>query len=1091
MKNKTPFLSDLQRIPWALPEYPNLEPVGVFLGNGHLAFEVAAVHASKKLSDGKIKRVWNDREGKRRVPLVLVVLYPDSVCWCGYTEDRLKIYDGLELWQVEGLCRKALEKSNRHEAERLLNKAGLGRDMPGLRNEGFLANHALKYGVPDRKDFASAKEKSRRVLGLQGGNLLRALGFTIEPLDNLTSVLRSVEEKRALAVMLHKDESIERKEARFPSISPLTYAFRQADAEGVPWILFTQEEGLRLYSTNTSAGVGNRPPMDAYIECQPWLLSDEHLPCLWLIYSADALARGGSLEELLEASKRFAGKLAESLRERIYEFVVPALATGIEQARKIENPTVEELTLTYEMALTVLFRLLFIAYAEDRDLLPYEQNDAYRRISLKEKAKELADAVEKDTAIAEGTTHWRETVHLWKAVAKGNTEWDVPAYGGALFTEDVGFSRAGAALSKIEVSNKHFEEALRKLLVIQISEGGHGPVDFRSLGVREFGTIYEGLLKSELARADMDLVLKKTNKKKTNKKQKKEGVYVPAKEGEKVEVAKGDVYLHNRSGARKATGSYYTKSFVVDYLLDRALKPALEDHFTRLDGMGDGHASESFFDFRVADIAMGSGHFLVSAIDLMEKKMATYLADRPLPGVMNELNDLRSIAKKNLSETGEDVEIEDAQLLRRLIARRCIYGVDINSLAVQLTRLAVWIHTFVPGLPLSYLDRTLIHGNSLVGIGRLSEMEDSFASFSAPVFNRDSDVRELLAPARKFLRRLANSNDASLEEIEEMRTAQEDARTSIRSTEILCDLLIAIKIDENPDIRAVLDEWDELSQNLESPKVQRALRAAEKTLKHLSVVHFPIVFPEVFLRDRDGFDVMLGNPPWEKVKVDKHVFWGRHFPGLRGKSQREQESEKERHRMERPDLIALYERELDETSQLRKALRGKGTYPEVGKGKGDPDLYKAFCWRFWQLSNTEGGCMGVVLPRSTMTTKGSEGFRKTIFIGSTSVEVVVLRNRAGWVFDEVSPLYTVALVCAKHGKPEGKNISFQGPYTSRKEFDECSVTKEEYFASEDIRNWSDVFALPLLPRANSFEVFAQLRKFPRLDTPPHHIYIIY
>ena len=147
--------------------------------------------------------------------------------------------------------------------------------------------------------------------------------------------------------------------------------------------------------------------------------------------------------------------------------------------------------------------------------------------------------------------------------------------------------------------------------------------------------------------------------------------------------------------------------------------------------MDDTDADEAFFDFRVADIAMGSGHFLISAIDLMEQQMADYLRPaRSLPGVMNELAELRSIAKENLSETSKDDPIEDSQLLRRLIARRCIYGVDINSLAVQLARLAVWIHTFVPGLPLSFLDRTLIRGKCTSWrIGSIAELRNTFKEF--------------------------------------------------------------------------------------------------------------------------------------------------------------------------------------------------------------------------------------------------------------------------------------------------------------------------------------------------------------------------
>src|SRR5207253_5133340 len=165
-------------------------------------------------------------------------------------------------------------------------------------------------------------------------------------------------------------------------------------------------------------------------------------------------------------------------------------------------------------------------------------------------------------------------------------------------------------------------------------------------------------------------------------------------------VSDGAGYLHNASGARQASGSCYTKSFAVEHLLDRALEPGLDDHLKRLDALSDRDAGERFFDFRVADIAMGSAHFLVAAVDRIERVFTDYLAKRLLPGVRGELQKLRAAAEKALGPAAETIEIEDTQLLRRLIARRCIYGVDLNPVAVDLARLSLWIHTFVPGLPL-------------------------------------------------------------------------------------------------------------------------------------------------------------------------------------------------------------------------------------------------------------------------------------------------------------------------------------------------------------------------------------------------------
>ena len=183
-------------------------------------------------------------------------------------------------------------------------------------------------------------------------------------------------------------------------------------------------------------------------------------------------------------------------------------------------------------------------------------------------------------------------------------------------------------------------------------------------------------------------------------------------------------------------------------------------------------------------------------------------------------------------------------------------------------------------------------------------------------------------------------------------------------------------------------------------------------------------------------------------------------------------------RKQRPDLVTVYESERSETARIRKALVG-GAYP--GMGTGDPDFYKAFCWRFWRLTAPDGGRIGVVLPRSALTAKGSTAFRKTVFSESSSVDVVMLLNRAGWVFDEAEHRYTIGLVCVEHGSPSGQSIRLRGPYTSAAEFARHADSPGTAFASGDVLKWNDSASLPLLPSERSVGVFAQLRKAPRLD----------
>ncbi len=1058
------FLPNLLSRPWAPDGKHGLQPAGLFIGKGANALEVAVARSATAPTRTALLECWKKRRGGRAAPVLLVVLHPQGAALCGPAGEEPPVYPGIDRGQAERLCREALDQPDRHAALHFLGQAlpSIETALPGLRNEGLVALHELQYGAPRRGDWADAGSKARRALGKTNSELLGALGFHIERIDNLTSLLHSGDRRLALAVMLRDSEVPEIGAQRFNSLSPVSYALTKADGQNLPWVLMVQGNRLRLYSTAVDRGVGRRGRSETYIECQPSLLADEHLAYLWLLYSAEALAPGGSLEQILENSERFAGDLAGRLRERIYDEVVPRLAKGIADARNLQDPGPKELARTYEMALTVLFRLLFIAYAEDRDLLPYRFSEAYRRRSLKQKAQELAESVAKGGPIAPGSSHWQEVALLWQAVAAGHPEWGVPAYDGGLFTADQKVSRVGAELARIELPNAVFEPALRALLVIETPEGVPGPVDFRSLGVREFGTIYEGLLESELSLAETDLT------------RDRKGTYLPARAGDPVFVPKGEVYLHNRSGARKTTGSYYTKPFAVEYLLDHALEPALTDHFTRLDGMSDTDAGEAFFDFRVADIAMGSGHFLIAAIDRIERRMADYLGGRDLPGVRGELAALRQAARRELGELADSTSIEDGQLLRRLIARRCIYGVDLNSLSVQLARLAVWIHSFVPGLPLSVLDHNLVHGNSLIGVGTVEDIRHKFQEASGTLFAVDAD--SLLGRAKKPLNRLARISDATLEDIRSAREAMQEAREALRETEALCDLIAAGLITDDPKVAAFpFEEWEKLANDLTTVA---AVEAARETLSGLDPLHFPIAFPEVFLRDRPGFDVILGNPPWEEATVEEHAFWARHFPGLRALSQRQQEQEKARLREARPDLLGEYRAERARMERVRRALVSGG-YP--GMGTGDPDVYKAFCWRFWHLSVPDGGRIGVVLPRSALAAKGSTAFRRTIFAHSASVEVTMLLNNRQWVFPEVHPQYTIGLIAITRGTPEGKPIRLRGPFASPERFEEGIGKPPAAFEREQLLSWNDTASLPLLPTEASLEVFARLREAPRLD----------
>lgn len=1078
----TDFLEDHTPRPLT-GEFAGAETVGLFVGQGSNAFEVVVLRTASRPTKGQLTKWWTDRRGGRAAPVLIVALHPDGASLCAPAgEDPVIAYD-LDPSQVERLCEAALDEPDREGARRLVvdQLPALEDSLAGLRNEGLFAMHALRrFAHPDdgveTAAHAEARARAKPIAKRTGERLLEGLGYDVGRADNLSLLLRRGEKQRALAVLLQRGERPETNNDRFNGLSPVSYAVSKGAEKGLKWVILARGRELRLYPTGEE-GVGARGSTETYVEINTALLSDAEIGWLWSLFSAEALDENGAVAVLLEKSRRYAVDLAVRLRERIYTETVPKLAAAIVRARRLEKPTAADLELTYRMTLLVLFRLLFIAYAEDGDLLPYRTNEAYRRRSLKEKARDLLRAYQDGTEPGEHDHLWGEVAELFRAVDHGNDMWGVPAYNGGLFSTDAGVNAAGAAIAGLSIPDADFVPALRSL-VLSFDDDHYGPVDFRSLGVREFGTIYEGLLESELAVAETDLITKNAARSRPRANPKAEDLVLqPATGAQEPEIRAGEVYLHNRSGARKATGSYYTKPFAVEHLLEKALEPALGEHFARLDAMDELDASRALFDFRVADIAMGSAHFLVAAIDRIERRMAAYLIrrkeeGRPLTRVLAELDDLKTAARRALGPSGATIEIEDTQLLRRLIARRCIYGTDINDMAVMLARLAVWIHTFVPGLPLAVLDHNLSIGNALVGVGTVGEIEDKLEKAKADLFG--ADVSKWLERAEPALERLRAIADASLKDVEASRKAMGEAKEALADLRQLCDVIVAAPLSDDVEFRP--EQWTDTAKN----DLDRAatVRAAREALNGLYPFHFPVEFPEIFLRERPGFDVMVGNPPWKEAMSDTLQFWVRHFPGLRGLNKREQTRRMVELPAERPDLQQTFVQEAQIADRFRKTLV-TGNYP--GMETGHPDVYKAFCWRYWHLTVREGGRFSVVLPRSAWAAKGSTEFRTTAFTEARHVDLTMLLNKSGWVFDEVEHRYTVTLATVERGASNGATVRLVGPFDRPSTYKARTDGAAHEFMGTDALGWNDTATLPLLPNSDSFEVFARMREAPRLD----------
>lgn len=1058
-----------QTIIWSAPRKcpAGLVPTSVTIGpdQAGMGLEVAQAEWSGGGAPSReaMASLHAARLAKRLCPVVVVAAGGAHV-WLFGPNAQGQVVGPVPRDQAERLLQAGLDQPSGLLGRRRLTalyEALEGTALPGVANAGLFATNDLRKGVRQRRDWPGATEAAKPLLALRREQLIKALGYATERSGGHALVLATASpHPRAVAVLLEDTEGFDAESARF-AVSPIAYGLAVAAKRGIPWLIVARGSQLRLYPARPDIGVGRKGQAETYFEVDLALLTDDTAGFLPLVFAGSALDEGGTAEQLLGSSAQYAVGLSERLRTKVYEDIVPSLSLTIaEHLPALGHPLDRAgLDLAYQLTLRTFFRLLFQAYAEDRKLLPYGENPRYDRNALNTVANDLTENPDQPFD-PESTSLWDDLAQVWKVIDKGDTAWSVPPYNGGLFSTDPDLHPEGALLAHISVTNDVLGPALKALLIDIDDDGTTGPIDFRSLSVREFGTIYEGLLESNLALADVDLTLGKDD------------TWLPAGKGDEVVAPAGTVYFHNTSGQRKGTGSYFTPSFVVEHLLERALDPALDAHLARIADLLDrddtAGAARDFFDFRVADLAMGSAHFLTAAIDHIEAKMAAFLADHDIPGVTQELRHLEEAARNAAGPDAPDPE--PSSLLRRQVARRCIYGLDINPVAVELGRVSIWIHTFVRGLPMSSLDHNLVCANSLTGIGSVDEALDVLVEGrkgnQLTVF--DAPIEEALDKARDVLADVAAAAEATRPEAEAAARAAQRARAEAETARLLFDAAVLKRIGRNGLVAAT--EPDKIAALASEPAAQDAVQA-------LNPAHFPYLFPEVFLRDRPGFDVLIGNPPWEKVKVEEPNFWSLRFPGLRAMPAAKRRAETEQLAASRPDLVSELEYEIEVTQHLKQVLF-RGPYP--GISSGDPDLYKAFAWRFWHLVR-EGGDIGVVLPRQALAATGSAPWRETVLKEGTFSHVTTIVNTGGWVFPSMEPRYTIGFIAIRRTMDPERGISMRGPFVSRPEFDEGMVGAPVEFAVEDFVTWTNGAAFPLLPSSRSAATFETLRRHPRLD----------
>ena len=937
---------------------------------GHL--EVAR---ASKAGETFMRARWRERVGNSELGYLLVIddsKNDGSVLVLGprAPTEPLRSMDceGLAFAIERAAAMPSLDAS-RHIATEVVRLAGRG-----LLVSGLLTRHMLEHRILDEPTFGLFAAEALQHVHWDGDwrSLPAGLGYDIETLEPRGYLLRFG--GSPVAVVHPKADSSDFMRLDDAGRPPEGVLAADCRSRGARYGLLACRNRYRLFDCDSAASTADWLDLDAQ------LLGDERRAYLALL-APRYLAEGG-FTELQDEAQAFGSALRRRLDRTIRHEALPALAAGLERWAAQHGADLDDDQFRQELqraALTLLFRLLFVLYAESSRYLPTD-DATYRRHSL---AELVAEAQQTQDEVSDASTGlWSSFGTLVRALRTGNPAWGVPAYNGALFSS--GDFEGAALLEDIELDDRCFAEVLTAV-GIDI-ETGRG-VDYSSLEIAHIGHIYETLLSLQLTVADRPLRYDFGQDR-----------YIGSED--ELEITSGSLLWQTHEGGRKAGGVHYTPVPLVKHLVRQAVLPAFERHLDEVRQIAKDDpvaAAGRLLDFAVLDPACGSAHFLVEVTDLLAESTVAFLAETPLPKIRDSINGLRSQARAG-------VEVTDAALLRRLLLKHCVYGTDVSPMGAEIATLSLWLASFVPGLSLAYLGRNVVVGNGLIGVASASSVvpEGTF---------QEQSLRTALADATAAAERVAEIDDRTPSEVEASKAA--DAQTAVATAGMrrLFDLWTAEGFEVVGAREAAEVSGADVIADTMGDDTRGKLEMATQLAAEHRFLHWPLEFPQVFGGERSGFDAVVGNPPWEEVTVEELAFYGLHLPGLRGLSSRERQAAIDELLADRPELADLLEQEQERVAVERAAL-ASGEYASTG---GDPDLYKYFCQRYRNLVR-EGGMIGVVLPRSAFVNQGSEPFRNWLYTQISARRVDTLLNKGCWMFDS-EPRYGVALVVAERKIP--------------------------------------------------------------------------
>ncbi len=774
-------------------------------------------------------------------------------------------------------------------------------------------------------DALGPSSSLKAILEASATPLVGALGFEpprdVERLDSvLISTIRAGGENVAL-IVAPWGEPLD-----LLSRTGITHAARRA----ARWCALFNGTHVRLVNTT-------RPYSRRFVQFDLDLAADdeETFAAFWYVMQWLPTA----LDSLVEDSERHGAGVCRSLKDGVLSASADVLAALVRPASNRQTPPGAD---SFEQALTIVYRILFLLFAEARALVPLWHpvyRDSYSIAAL-------GTVAERAGGSSSGL--WAALRAIARLAHAGCRAGDlrVTPFNGRLFAP------AGTPLAeRRDLDDDAARRALVALTTRPAAGGGRERIAYRDLGVEQLGTVYETLL-------DYEAKIER----------------VRPEKGATRPPVRYNVSLEPGSGLRKATGSFYTPRPIADYLVRRTLGPLVNDA-----------PPQRILSLRIVDPAMGSGAFLVAACRYLASAYETSL--------------VRS-GGCHASDIGE----HERAAIRRMIAERCLYGVDVNPMAVQLARLSLWLATLAADWPLTFLDHHLQVGDSLLGTWlatltrppvRTRTPRPDTVTF--PLFATANVQRALKAalPVRFSLESIPNDTLEHVRAKEQALARLNRRETGLTQWKRVADLWCASWLSHGganlpaSAFGALSDAILSGSGVLPAGVADRYLQVADGIARARRLFHWELEFPEAFFNadgsrlDNAGFDAVIGNPPWDMIRADSGT------ADTRGRSR-------------------------TEIAPVIRFARDAGVY--TAQSSGHVNRYQLFAERAIALAR-HGGRLGLVLPSGLATDQGSAPLRRRLLSESDVDALVGIDNQRG-----VFPIHRSVrflLLTATTGSPTG------------------------------------------------------------------------